>query len=146
MKQSSDNIVDKAFDFAAEKHKGQVDDDGKDFFMAHPAMVGTLLAVLVPRDNNLIAAGLLHDTLEDTDTTYEELEREFNKDIADLVNEVTQEGEKDVKGYYFPRLETQRGIMLKFADRLSNLSRLESWTPERKAHYLKRSKFWRSEV
>lgn len=138
-------ILEKAFVFAKEKHKGVLDDDGKDFFLAHPFVVGSLLRIVAKNDANLIAAGFLHDTIEDTNTTYDDLVKEFNKDIADLVMEVTQEGSKDAHGYYFPRLKTQRGIMLKFADRLSNLSRLKAWSEERRAHYLKRSRFWKSE-
>ena len=48
-------------------------------------------------------------------------------------------------GYWSPRLKTKRGIILKFADRLSNLSRIESWDKKRQEHYLKKSKFWKSE-
>lgn len=138
-------IIAKAILFAQKKHGNTLDDDGRVFFWAHPNQVARILSQ-VTDDENLIAAGYLHDTIEDTDTTYEELVKEFNQDVADLVMEVTQEGQKDSKGYYFPRLKTQRGIMLKFADRLSNLSRLKSWSEQRKEHYLKRSKFWRSEV
>lgn len=138
------SIITKAREFAVKKHEGVLDDDGKPFIV-HPQQVYEMLDVIV-EDDNLLAAAWLHDTLEDTDTTYEELVKEFNKDVADLVNEVTHEGSKDEKGYYFPRLKTQRGIMLKFADRLSNISRMESWTYERKEHYLMRSKFWRTEI
>ena len=83
--------------------------------------------------------------IEDTETEYGEIAIKFNEDIADLVMEVTHEGNKDT-GYYFPRLKTKRGIILKFADRLSNLSRMECWDEERQQHYLKRSKFWKNEI
>lgn len=136
-------ILEKALQFAEEKHKGQVDDEGK-ASMAHPQQTFLILKN-VTDDESLLAAAFLHDTLEDTETTYEELLINFGKDIADLVNEVTHEGSKDDHGYYFPRLHTQRGIMLKFADRLSNLSRMGSWDEKRKEQYLKRSKFWKSE-
>lgn len=106
--------------------------------------VAELLKIVAPDDENLIAAGYLHDTIEDTDPTYEELVDAFNLDVADLVMEVTQEGRKDSYGYYFPRLHSQRGITLKFADRLSNLTRLQSWSPKRRAQYLRRSSFWKS--
>ncbi len=135
----------KAIAFAQEKHRGQLDDSGKDYFEEHCLQVYNILNT-VTEDQNLLCAALLHDTYEDTDTTYEEVLRIFGKDIADLVNEVTQEGQKDSKGYYFPRLKTQRGIMLKFADRLSNLSRMEAWDDKRREHYLKKSKFWKSEI
>lgn len=138
------SIVKKAIEFARAKHGNTLDSDGKNLFMAHPAIVGRLLG-FVTNDDNVIAAGYLHDVIEDTGTTYQELVKEFNQDIADLVMEVTQEGSKDRHGYYFPRLHTQRGIMIKFADRLSNLSRLESWNEERIAQYLRKSKFWKTE-
>lgn len=139
------DIVNKAIEFGTKKHEGQIDDNGKVFFVAHPTQVASILLMVAPDDENLRAAGYLHDTIEDTDTTYEELVKEFNQDVADLVMEVTQEGQKDSHGYFFPRLKTQRGIMLKFADRLSNLSRMDSWPEKRKQHYLKTAKFWRSE-
>jgi len=136
------DIIAKAHMFGFKKHKGQKDDNGEDYFWAHCDGVAEILKSITI-DKNLICAGFLHDTLEDTDTTYDELVREFNKDIADLVNEVTQEGKKDNYGYYFPRLKTQRGIILKFADRLSNISRMQAWDDKRKAQYLRRSKFWK---
>lgn len=139
------DIVEKAVEFAKAKHGDTLDDSGKNFFMAHPYVVGQILTLVAHTDDNLIAAGMLHDTIEDTDTTYEELVKEFNQDVADLVMEVTQEGQKDSHGYYFPRLKTERGILLKFADRLSNLSRMQTWPKQRKEQYLRKSKFWRSE-
>lgn len=138
-----DNLIIKAKKFAAIKHRGQLYDGGEPFTV-HPEKVAEILS-LVTQDVNLIAAAHLHDTLEDTETTYEELVREFNKDIADLVLEVTHEGKKDTGGYYFPRLKTQRGIQLKFADRLSNISRMEKWSKDRKDQYLRKSKFWRDQ-
>ena len=138
------SIKDKALGFAHRKHKGQLDDCDLPYIY-HPVQAAKILEMVVPKDENLIAAAYLHDTLEDTDTTYEELVKEFNKDIADLVNEVTHDGSKDQKGYYFPRLKTQRGIILKFADRLSNISRMDAWNENRKQHYLNKSKFWKSE-
>lgn len=135
----------KAIAFAKEKHRGQLDDNGKDYFEEHCLQVYNILSVIT-EDQNLLCAALLHDTYEDTDTTYEEVLQIFGRDIADLVNEVTQEGQKDSKGYYFPRLKTERGILLKFADRLSNLSRMEAWDDKRREHYLKKSKFWKSEI
>lgn len=138
-----DDLTQKALKFAMEKHKGQVDDQGLPFIL-HPMQVARILDS-VTDDINLIASALLHDTIEDTGATYEELKREFNEDIANLVYEVTKEGKKDNHGFYFPRLKTQRGIMLKFADRLSNISRMEAWDEKRRQHYLKSSKFWKSE-
>jgi len=134
--------VKKAFSFARKKHRGQKDDAGKDYFYSHCFQVFKLLIGLGV-DQNLLCAGLLHDTIEDTETTYIELVEKFNEDIADLVVEVSHQGSKDT-GYYFPMLKTERGVILKFADRLSNLSRMGCWDEERRQHYLKKSKFWKS--
>jgi (p)ppGpp synthase/HD superfamily hydrolase len=133
-----------AMKFAQKKHEGQIDDEGKDYFKAHVWQVFKILYT-VCYDRDIIIAGLLHDTIEDTATTYNELVEHFGQRVADLVMEVTHEGKKDSKGYYFPRLRSKGAIMIKFADRLSNLSRMEGWEADRQKQYLKRSKFWKSE-
>jgi len=97
------------------------------------------------KDDTLTAAATLHDIIEDTDVTYEQLKEEFGTTIADLVNEVTHEGKPDSKGYYFPRLKTQEGYMIKFADRLHNLSRMKELSEGKQKHYLNKSIFWRTE-
>jgi len=137
------NISDKAASFGARKHKGQLDDDGKPYF-EHCYQVVDLLQY-VTFDEDILCAGYLHDTIEDTDTTYEELKEEFNERIADLVLEVTHDDFGD-KGHVFPRLHSKEGIMIKFADRLSNISRMSNWEEERKIHYLRRSKFWKASL
>ncbi len=68
-------LVRRAAEFARAKHGDTLDDNGQVFFDAHPAKVAELLKVVASEDENLIAAGYLHDTIEDTDTTYEELVR-----------------------------------------------------------------------
>jgi len=138
------SLIEKALQFATEKHDGQFDDEGKPYIM-HPVAVASLLATIIEDDENLVAAAFLHDTLEDTDTTYDELAQVFNEDIANLVQEVTKlkvEGRK-----LFPMLHTRRGAVLKFADRLHNLSRLKvipntKWTQEKIDKYVESSRFW----
>ena len=129
--------------FAMNKHAGQVDDSGRDYFVSHVENVVDIL-LSVTGDPALLKAAYLHDVVEDCDVLPEELEDLFGKEIADLVMEVTHEGSKERRGYYFPRLKTQRGILLKFADRLSNLSRMEAWDVNRKLHYLRKSRFWKT--
>ena len=136
-------LVDKALEFASEKHKGQLDDQGRPYFFAHIVQVHSILND-VTDDIETLCAGILHDVLEDTPTAYDDLVHEFNKPIADLVNELTQEGDHDT-GYYFPRLQTRKAVMVKFADRLSNLSRMDDWPGDRQQRYLEMSKFWKSE-
>lgn len=131
--------------FAMDKHHKQLDDEGKDYFEAHLQNVADILTA-ANAERETILAGYLHDTLEDTKTTYTELVSKFGLKIAGLVHEVTHEGKKDSIGYYFPRLHSEQGIILKFADNLSNLNRMGCWTDERKKHHLKLSKFWKAFV
>ena len=139
------DLIYKAKIFAYDKHKDQLDDAENSYYAAHLLNVFNILSN-VTIDENLLCAGLLHDTIEDAGVTYEELVKEFNKDIADLVMEVTHIELFDKKGNKlgtsFPRLKTKRGIMLKFADRLSNLSRIDCWAKTRQDHYLRKSRFW----
>jgi (p)ppGpp synthase/HD superfamily hydrolase len=125
--------------FAHTKHKGQKDSTGKSYIL-HPLRVYHILCK-VTKDENVRSAGLLHDTLEDTNTTYTELKTTFNKKIADLVLEVTHKGTKGA--YYFPKLKSREAILIKYADRLDNLSRMENWTPKRRKAYLDKSVFWK---
>jgi len=127
-------------EFASEKHKGQLDDQGRPYFFAHIVQVHSILKD-VTDDEEVLCAGILHDVIEDTDTSYDDLIREFNKPIADLVRELTQQGSWDT-GYYFPHLKTRKAVMVKFADRLSNLSRMDDWPGDRQQEYLGMSRFW----
>lgn len=136
-------LVDKALEYASEKHKGQLDDQGRPYFFAHIVQVHSLLKDITDNEETL-CAGILHDIIEDTSTTYEELLHEFNKPIADLVYELTQEGDRET-GYYFPRLRGRKAVMIKFADRLSNLSRMDDWPGDRQLIYLEMSRFWATE-
>jgi (p)ppGpp synthase/HD superfamily hydrolase len=137
------SIAEKAFHFAQERHKGQLDNDGNDYFQAHIVNVADII-INVTTDPEIISVTYLHDILEDTDTTFNELNSEFGLRIANLVFQVTHIGTNDSIGYSFPNLKDRDAIMIKFADRLSNISRMDSWDEKRKAHYLKQSVFWRT--
>ncbi len=126
--------IHEAYLFGVEKHKGQKDDEGNDYFESHCMHVVKILEE-VTKNPRILIAGLLHDVLEDTNTTYEELYDNFGVDIAYLVYEVTHEGKADEHGFYFPRLQSKEAIMIKFADRLSNLSRIGGWDKKRQEHY-----------
>jgi len=136
------DIIKKAFDFARLKHKGQLDDDGLDYFSAHCLHVAEIVR-LAGGSDEMIAAALLHDVIEDTDTTYYDLLDEFGMEVANLVKELTHEGTKDHYGRYFPNLKSREAIIIKMADRMSNLLRMGSWSEKRQAHYLKKSMFWK---
>ena len=136
-------LEDKALDYASKKHRGQLDDRGRPYFFAHVIQVYNVLQD-VTDDEATLCAGLLHDVIEDTDTTYEELVHEFTKEIADLVMEVTFDGDKET-GRYFPRLHSHKAIVVKFADRLSNLVRMVDWPGDWQQDYLRQSCFWPTE-
>jgi guanosine-3',5'-bis(diphosphate) 3'-pyrophosphohydrolase len=136
-------LEDKALDYASKRHRGQMDDRGRPYFFAHVIQVYNVL-LDVTDDEATICAGLLHDVIEDTDTTYEELVHEFNKEIADLVMEVTHEG-TDYRDFYFPRLESRKAVLVQFADRLSNMSRMRDWPGDVQQRFLEDSVFWRKE-
>ncbi|MCK4703723.1 HD domain-containing protein [Candidatus Bathyarchaeota archaeon] len=136
-------LEDKALDYASKKHRGQLDDRGRPYFFAHVIQVYNVLQD-VTDDEATICAGLLHDVIEDTDTTYVELVHEFTKEIADLVVEVTHEG-TDYRDHYFPRLKSRKAILIQFADRLSNMSRMRYWPGDVQQRFLEDSVFWRTE-
>ena len=136
------NKIEKAKLFAKNKHRGQLDDNGESYYHSHCVQTYEILKCITDNED-ILCAGLLHDTLEDTNTLYEELERRFGKKVADLVYQVTKE--KDDGRGYFPRLKDEHAILIKFADRLSNLSRMNCWDDKKKRWYLKKSKFWSEE-
>jgi len=129
-----EKLIEKAYNFAKKKHEGQFRKSGEPFFV-HPAEVAYILAEL-RMDVPTIVAGLLHDTVEDTDTTFEEIEREFGKEVAFIVKGVTK-----LEGYSFQSKEEKeaesfrnllislaediRVLIVKLADRLHNMRTLE---------------------
>ena len=78
----------KAYIFAVNAHKNQKRDEGKPYII-HPVAVASILTDL-KLDSATITTGLLHDTIEDTHATYKTVEKEFGKEVADLVDGVTK--------------------------------------------------------
>ena len=132
------------YEYVKAYHKGQLDDEGKSYFEAHILQVVQIVKQITS-DPDIIMAAYCHDLIEDTEATYKWIKVLFGQRVADLVNEVTHEGQKDNIGYYFPRLHSKDAILIKFADRLSNLSRMEAWPEKRREQYLRKSKFWISD-
>jgi len=139
----------RAFDFAAKKHahqrrKGELEEP----YINHLADVTRLLAAATEgRDTVLALAGLLHDTIEDTETTFDELEAEFGREVADLVAEVSDDKSlpkterKQLQIEKAPA-KSDRAKMLKLADKTSNLHSIihsppVDWSLERKREYFK---------
>lgn len=117
-------MIDKAIQFAYEKHKGMIRKDGTPY-ISHPFEVALTLAK-GGADDNLICAGLLHDTIEDAKVTKEELIKEFNEDIANLVIQDSEDKsepweERKKKVIDSLKNSSDRYKMLILADKLSNL-------------------------
>jgi (p)ppGpp synthase/HD superfamily hydrolase len=124
-------------EFATEKHKGQKRDDGADY-ITHPIRVAKIIAEVKKDSQNrdiLIAAALLHDTLEDTYTSCRELEEHFGKEVASIVVELTTAPfvpKMIGKGKYLAeKMEkmTNYALLIKLADRYDNLCDLSKCTP-----------------
>ncbi len=124
----------KAYQFGESAHNGQQRRSGEPYFN-HCAAVGAILAEWY-LDIDTIIAGLLHDVVEDTDISLENLENEFNKDIAGLVSGVTklsgikfysrqQKQAENFMKMFLSMAKDIRVIIIKFADRLHNMRTLE---------------------
>lgn len=137
----------KALDFAARKHVNQRrKGEAREPYLNHLAEVAQLIAEATGNiDPNLVIAGLLHDTIEDTPTTHDELVAQFGADIADLVREVTDNKtlskaeRKQLQIEHAPHLSS-RAKMIKTADLTSNLRSImesppQAWDETRKRKY-----------
>lgn len=128
-----------AIDFAIDKHHGQKRKSGEPF-VSHPISVASIL-VEWGMDIDTVIAGVLHDTLEDTNTTFDEIETDFGHDVAFLVEGVSKVGKaragmRDL-GSYLPETKDNltklliavgqdvRVIIIKLADRLHNMQTLK---------------------
>lgn len=133
------DLINKAMILAEKLHDGQKRDSGKPYSW-HTNKVASILK-LVTSDPSIICAGYLHDTLEDCNITKEEIAHDFGNRVADLVFEVTKTGEN-----CFPNLKSRDAFLIKFADRLQNLSDMVTWTPEQMQVYMNKSIFWQTIV
>ena len=128
-----EELIKKAYDFAERAHEGQKRDSGEPYFN-HVFETAKNIAKF-GMDAITIAAGLLHDTLEDTSVKEEELEKEFGPDIVFLVNGVTKLGTLKYRGearhveslrkFFVAMANDLRVVVIKFADRLHNLQTLK---------------------
>lgn len=140
------SLVEKAYRFAEEKHEGQKRKSGEPYF-THPVHVAYSLADL-GLDTQSICAALLHDVVEDTETTYEDVTREFGETVTLLVDGVTkldkipytskeEQQVENLRKMFFAMAKDVRVIVIKLADRLHNMRTLK-FQPEAKQREIAR--------
>lgn len=138
-----EDLICRAFQFAYRLHEGQCRASGEPYIM-HPVQVATLLRDL-GGSSAMIAAGFLHDVVEDTATTCEALEAEFGAEVRQLVEGVTKlskfnfESKTERQAENFRRMflamaQDIRVIVVKLADRLHNMRTLEHLPPSKQAN------------
>lgn len=125
--------IKRAYEYAKELHKGQYRQSGEEY-ITHPLNVAYILSTL-HADSDTIVAGLLHDVIEDTETTKEDISENFNKDVANLVDGVTKISKLNFSTKQEQNMANTRKIItgitkdvriiiIKLADRLHNMRTL----------------------
>ena len=142
----------KATQFAADKHRGQSrKDEANTPYINHPVAVAHLLSYYAGiEDTSVIVAALLHDTVEDTDTTVDDIEELFGREVRDIVMEVTDD--KSLPSERRKQLQIEHAgtlshaaRLVKLADKICNLQDIISrppvkWSLERKRQYFEWAK------
>jgi GTP pyrophosphokinase len=135
------SMIIKAYNFGENAHRGQFRKSGESYFI-HPVNVSLILAEL-EMDEATIIAGLLHDVIEDTDYTYEDISNEFSEEVAILVDGVTKLGKihyetkeereaENLRKMLLAMARDIRVVLIKLADRLHNMRTLKYMTDEKK--------------
>ena len=132
------SIIEKAFEYAKSKHEGQVRRSGEKYII-HPVEVANILAEL-ELDVESIAAGLMHDVVEDTEVTNDQMKSMFGEEIAKLVDGVTKLGKiayktkeenqaENLRKMFMAMGDDIRVVLIKLADRLHNMRTLKFMPP-----------------
>lgn len=146
--ENSVGLILKALNFAAGKHNNQrrKDSNSSPYINHLIGVAETLWSVGEVRDETLLVAAILHDTIEDTKTTAEEIEVEFGEDVLSLVLEVTddkslpKQTRKQLQIEHAPH-KSEKAKLLKIADKINNIRDMiksppADWSMERKQEYL----------
>ena len=137
----SNQLVCQAFEFAYQLHKGQMRASGEPY-IAHPVAVANILRSL-GGDSAMIAAGFLHDVVEDTDVTADEIEAHFGAEVRQMVegvtklskfqfNSKTERQAENFRRMFLAMAQDIRVIVVKLADRLHNMRTLQHMPPEKR--------------
>jgi len=134
------SIIKKAYDFSLKYHQGQSRASG-DPYLVHPLEVALVLAEM-KMDPVAVAAGLLHDSVEDTSVTIVDIRKEFGEQVAHIVEGVTkiskidfatreEQQAENLRKMMLAMVDDIRVVLIKLADRLHNMRTLEHLPPER---------------
>ncbi|HEY0564237.1 MAG TPA: bifunctional (p)ppGpp synthetase/guanosine-3',5'-bis(diphosphate) 3'-pyrophosphohydrolase, partial [Terriglobales bacterium] len=136
------SIIERAYQFSLEHHRGQTRASGEPY-LVHPVEVAQVLAEM-KLDSSAIAAGLLHDAVEDTPATTEQIRTQFGEQVAHIVEGVTkidkiqlasaskeERQAENVRKMMLAMVDDIRVVLIKLADRLHNMRTLEHLPPER---------------
>ncbi len=139
---ADESLIRRAHDYARRMHEGQFRHSGDPYF-SHPVAVAAILAGMRLDDATIVTA-LLHDTIEDTRSTYPEIEREFGGEIAGLVDGVTKltniqlastetRQSENFRKLFMAMSKDMRVILVKLADRLHNMRTIRAMIPEKQS-------------
>ncbi|WP_298496497.1 bifunctional (p)ppGpp synthetase/guanosine-3',5'-bis(diphosphate) 3'-pyrophosphohydrolase [uncultured Maritimibacter sp.] len=139
---SNSDLIRAAFDYGRRMHEGQTRQSGEPYF-THPVAVAHILAEMRLDDATIITA-LLHDTIEDTGSTYTEIATQFGADVAELVDGVTKltnlqlsstetKQAENFRKLFMAMSKDLRVILVKLADRLHNMRTIRAMRPEKQA-------------
>jgi len=139
---SNSDLIRKAYAYGLAMHEGQLRKSGEPYF-THPVAVAAILTEQHLDDATIITA-LLHDTIEDTKSTYTEVERLFGHEVAELVDGVTKltnlhlsstesQQAENFRKLFMAMSKDLRVILVKLADRLHNMRTIKSMKPEKQA-------------